>query len=111
MALRAPSFDHARKDPLPDNITISSQAKVVIVEGNYTLLNEEPWKQIADLVDDKWFVDAAENVARHRLAARHLEAGIEKTLDLALSRADENDVPNGTYIRTNLIEPDIRIVN
>jgi hypothetical protein len=50
---KVPGFDHALKDPVPDAITISSRTKVVIIEGNYTLLNEEPWSNIAELVHDK----------------------------------------------------------
>ncbi|KAG7144558.1 putative uridine kinase like protein [Verticillium longisporum] len=111
MIIRAPSFDHAEMDPVPNSISLSSEARLVIIEGNYTLLNEAPWDQIADLVDDKWFVDVAEDMAHLRLAARHLKAGIENIMELALLRADENDVPNGAYIRKNLVEPNVRIIN
>ncbi|KAH7207824.1 P-loop containing nucleoside triphosphate hydrolase protein [Fusarium redolens] len=51
--IKAPGFDHARKDPIPDAIEISSHAKVVIIEGNYLLLDQEPWSRISTLVDDK----------------------------------------------------------
>lgn len=51
--IRAPSFDHALKDPVEDAIVVSSQTKLVIVEGNYTLLDEEPWAGISELVDDR----------------------------------------------------------
>lgn len=50
---RAPSFDHAVGDPVPDAIAISSRCRVVIIEGNYTLLNEKPWNRISDLVDER----------------------------------------------------------
>ncbi|KAF3343478.1 60S ribosomal protein L15 [Verticillium dahliae VDG2] len=53
MIIGAPSFDHAEMDPVPNSISLSSEARLVIIEGNYTLLNEAPWDQIADLVDDK----------------------------------------------------------
>ncbi|RXG47332.1 hypothetical protein VDGE_30822 [Verticillium dahliae] len=53
MIIRAPSFDHAEMDPVPNSISLSSEARLVIIEGNYTLLHEAPWDQIADLVDDK----------------------------------------------------------
>lgn len=49
----APSFDHAEKDPVEDTIVVSSRTRIVIIEGNYTLLDEQPWRQIADLVDDR----------------------------------------------------------
>ncbi|KAF5257521.1 hypothetical protein FOXYS1_11957 [Fusarium oxysporum] len=109
--IKAPGFDHARKDPIPDAIEISSRAKLVIIEGNYILLDQEPWSRISTLVDDKWFVDVPVDIARERLASRHLRAGIETTIDKAIKRADENDIPNGEYIRSHLIEPNVRIIN
>lgn len=44
----APSFDHATKDPVEDSIVISSRTRIVIVEGNYTLLNQAPWSNVAN---------------------------------------------------------------
>lgn len=51
------------------------------------------------------------DIARERLASRHLRAGIETTIDTAIKRVDENDIPNGEYIRSHLIEPNVRIIN
>ncbi|KAF5641646.1 panthothenate kinase uridine kinase-related [Fusarium sp. NRRL 52700] len=109
--IKAPGFDHALKDPIPDAIEISSRTKIVIIEGNYVLLDQDPWSCISTLVDDKWFVDVPVDIARERLASRHLRAGIETTLDAAIKRADENDIPNGEYIRSHLIEPNVRVIN
>ena len=52
--LQAPSFDHAKQDPIADDIKISSRSKVAIIEGNYTLLNETPWSGISKIVDDRY---------------------------------------------------------
>ncbi|KAF4414872.1 panthothenate kinase uridine kinase-related [Fusarium acutatum] len=109
--IKAPSFDHARKDPIPDAIEISTRANIVIIEGNYVLLDQEPWSRISPMVDDKWFVDVPVDIARERLASRHLRAGIETTIEAAIKRADENDIPNGEYIRSQLIEPNVCIIN
>ncbi|RBR00871.1 hypothetical protein FVER53590_10976 [Fusarium verticillioides] len=109
--IKAPGFDHARKDPIPDATEIPSRAKVVIIEGNYVLLNQEPWSRISTLADDKWFVNIPVDIARERLASRHLKAGIETTIGAAIKRADENDIPNGEYIRSHLIAPNVRIIN
>ncbi|KAJ9134260.1 Nicotinamide riboside kinase [Pleurostoma richardsiae] len=111
LAIRAPSFDHAVKDPVPDDIEILSTTKVVIIEGNYTLLDQPPWRKIAKLVDDRWFVDVPPEIAKERLIARHLRAGIETSREAAAQRAEENDIPNGALIRSHLIEPDVRIFN
>lgn len=35
-----PSFDHGVGDPVPDNVQIVPQNKIVLVEGNYLLLGE-----------------------------------------------------------------------
>ncbi|KAH7304273.1 phosphoribulokinase/uridine kinase [Stachybotrys elegans] len=109
--LLAPSFDHAVKNPVEDSIAISSRTRVVIVEGNYTLLDDDPWRQIANIVDDRWFIDVNPQVALERLVTRHIQAGIETSRDAAVARALENDIPNGDMIRSKLIEPTIRIIN
>ncbi|KAF1846973.1 P-loop containing nucleoside triphosphate hydrolase protein [Cucurbitaria berberidis CBS 394.84] len=107
----APSFDHAIKDPVQDAITVSSRTRLVIVEGNYTLLRQSPWNQVADAYDERWFVDAPVKLVKDRLAQRHLAAGIETSALAAAQRAEENDIPNGELIRSLLIRPDVVIEN
>ena len=51
--LYAPSFDHAIKDPVQNVIRISSRTRLIIVEGNYTLLDQSPWRDIASMCDEK----------------------------------------------------------
>lgn len=51
--IHAPSFDHAVQDPVEDDIVISSRNCVVIIEGNYTLLNQKPWSEITKFCDEK----------------------------------------------------------
>jgi pantothenate kinase len=46
--ITVPSFDHAVKDPVQEAIRIPSCTRVVIVEGNYTLLRQKPWNEIAE---------------------------------------------------------------
>ncbi|KAF2015185.1 nicotinamide riboside kinase [Aaosphaeria arxii CBS 175.79] len=111
LVIKAPSFDHALKDPVQDEILISSRNRLVIIEGNYTLLDEMPWRDIASLSNEKWFVDIPAEVARDRLAKRHLAAGIENSFAQAVARAEANDLPNGDMIRSRLIKPDVIIEN
>jgi pantothenate kinase len=51
-AISVPSFDHAKKDPVERDICVLSSQKIVLLEGNYLLLNENPWKVIQGLVDE-----------------------------------------------------------
>ncbi|KAM5553556.1 hypothetical protein ABKV19_025667 [Rosa sericea] len=50
----APSFDHGVGDPVEDDIFVSIQDKVVIVEGNYLFLDNGVWKEISSMFDEKW---------------------------------------------------------
>ena len=96
--LYAPSFDHAIKDPIDNDIAIAPSVRIVIFEGNYCSLNKEPWKDAAELMDERWFVDVDFDVARKRLIHRHVKAGIAANEEEAGKRADENDLVNGKEI-------------
>jgi pantothenate kinase len=100
-----PGFDHALKDPCPEKISIQPVNALVIIEGSWLLLDEEPWRQISSLVDDTWFVDVTAELARHRIAKRHIGSGIEETWEDAVRRAESNDLPNGDEIRNRLVKP------
>lgn len=96
----APSFDHAKKDPVYDDIPIGPFARIVVIEGNYCSLGTgaPEWKEAAELMDELWFVDVDIEVARRRLIARHVKAGIAKDEAEAADRADNNDLVNGKMI-------------
>ncbi|KXH45235.1 phosphoribulokinase/uridine kinase [Colletotrichum salicis] len=53
----APTFDHKVKESVPDGFTVEADVQFCIIEGNYLLVDKEPWSQIADLVDDRWLGD------------------------------------------------------
>lgn len=97
-AVSAPTFDHAIKDPVPNGAVVPPETEICIFEGNYLLSDEEPWRAIGDLADDRWLVRVDSGTARQRLATRHLRAGIEKNMEDAIKRAERNDMVNGEYV-------------
>ncbi|PKY01760.1 P-loop containing nucleoside triphosphate hydrolase protein [Aspergillus campestris IBT 28561] len=105
--LYAPSFDHESKDPVENGIAITDDTTILILEGNYVLLDEPQWREVAPLMDLRVFVDADPSEARDRIARRHVQVGIEGTLADAYRRADSNDCLNARTIRGKLIPPDI----
>lgn len=107
--ITCPSFDHAVKDPVPDGIVIPRHANIIILEGLYLLLQDEPWRRIAKFVDETWFLDTDEEIARPRLAARHLAAGICRSIEDGFARADDNDLPNGKYLTSHGMSPTVVI--
>ncbi|KAL1902965.1 hypothetical protein Sste5346_000877 [Sporothrix stenoceras] len=105
VAVLAPSFDHAVKDPVAGSISIGPRQRIVIFEGNYVCLDKEPWRTASDAqhMDERWFVDVDFTVARKRLIKRHVAAGIAADAEAAAARADENDLVNGAEIVAGLV--------
>jgi pantothenate kinase len=104
----APSFDHAIKDPVEDSLPILPLPahRVVVIEGIYVLLDKDPWREAAGMMDLKVFVRVEREVARRRLVRRHVAAGIAKDEEEADRRAVENDLVNGEMIERLLLPVD-----
>jgi pantothenate kinase len=102
--LYAPSFDHAVKDPVADDIPILATTRVLIFEGNYLSLDREPWRTAAGLMDELWFVEVDFETARKRLVPRHVRAGIAANEEEADRRVRENDLVNGEEIVKGRLE-------
>ena len=94
----APSFDHAVKDPVADDIAIPATARVVVFEGNYLSLDRSPWREAAELMDELWFVEVEGERARERLVERHVRTGVAGSREEAARRVEENDLVNGREI-------------
>ena len=94
----APSFDHAVKDPVEDDIPIAPTTQVVIFEGLYTMLDRESWREAAKLMDELWFIDVPMDLAIARLVKRHVAAGISPDPEHARIRVMESDMRNGREI-------------
>ncbi|XBH67595.1 hypothetical protein VPH35_095953 [Triticum aestivum] len=92
----APSFDHGVGDPVENDIFVKPQHKIVIVEGNYLLLEEDVWRDIRDMFDEKWFIDIDIDVSMQRVLQRHIGTGKEP--DVAAWRISYNDRPNAELI-------------
>jgi pantothenate kinase len=71
----APAFDRALEEPIAGAIAIAPEAVLVIVEGNYLLLDESPWSEARGLLDAAWYVRIDAAVRVERLIARHRRFG------------------------------------
>lgn len=109
--IKAPSFDHAVKDPVPEAIHIMPHHRIIVVEGLYTFLSIEPWYQAGILFDERWFIDVDIVEARRRIIDRHVITGIAKDREGAVTRADENDMPNGIFVIHNSLTRTMTILS
>ena len=99
--INAPSFDHAVKDPVENDISISKETRIVIFEGLYLSLDREPWSSAARLMDESWFLNIDRQLAWKRLVDRHVASGIVPNLAAAESRVATTDMLNAEDILNN----------
>ena len=94
---RFPGFDHVRGDPLPDQIELLPGSKIVIVEGNYVLLDNEPWCDLREQVfDQSWYLQLDKNERERRLLGRLTGTGLSTAE--ARRRIVTNDNPNAELL-------------
>jgi pantothenate kinase len=72
-----PGFERVLEQPVAAAIAIPASVRVVVSEGNYLLLEDDPWPRVRALFDEVWFVDLADQERVRRLVARHTEFGKE----------------------------------
>jgi pantothenate kinase len=73
----APEFRRTLDEPVAASIAIPADVPLVITEGNYLLMEQEPWKDIRAQLDEVWFVDTPPELRLARLVERHVSFGME----------------------------------
>lgn len=69
-----PLYNRAKHNPEENQVFVDSP--IVLIEGNYLLLNEKPWLEIHHLFDDTLFIEANIDELQQRLIARKMLGGI-----------------------------------
>lgn len=86
---------------------VTAADRLLVVEGNYLLLNEHPWPQAAPLFDLTVWIDVEEAELDRRLVARWAHYG--KTPEAARAWIDSNDMPNIRRVTQNSAPADVVI--
>lgn len=71
-----PAYSRIMHDVVPDSLIVD--APIVLIEGNYLLLDEEPWRELASLCDFTIFIEADRALLRERLIARKMRGGMAR---------------------------------
>ena len=87
-----PVFDRSLELSRAAAAIIGSDVKFILVEGNYLLLDEEPWSALAGLFDFSIFVDVPRAELERRLMERWRGHG--KSDEDAHAWIASNDLPN-----------------
>ena len=102
-----PVFDRSSDMAIAGAAEVSPDTRVVIVEGNYLLFDQAPWRSLADYWDLSLFLEVPETILRERLVQRWRDHGLSDH-DAAL-RADSNDLPNALRIQNHRLPADVLI--
>ncbi|WGW05690.1 nucleoside/nucleotide kinase family protein [Tropicibacter oceani] len=100
-----PVFDRSREEAIAGAARIGPETRIVVVEGNYLLLDEDPWRDLAAYWDLAAFLTVPEDELERRLIARWLSFGHDARA--AATKAQANDLPNARRVVRAVHAPDL----
>ena len=103
-----PGFERELEQPVAAAIALPPTARVVVSEGNYLLVDREPWPQVRALFDEVWFVDLPDRERLRRLVTRHTRFG--KDADQARSWALGPDQANADLVLASRDRADLVVL-
>lgn len=92
----APEFRRDIEEAIAGAIAIGPDTFLVITEGNYLLLDDQPWVQVREVVDEIWYLDVPDELRLERLLTRHMQFGRSRAQ--ALAWIASTDEPNAVRI-------------
>ena len=107
----APHFRRDLEEPIGSAIPVYAATPLVVTEGNYLLLDKQPWPQAREVVDEAWFLAPTEDQRLDQLIRRHERFGRspEEARERSLGTDQRNaEVINATAARADIV---IRLVD
>ena len=71
---------------------VETSSRIILIEGNYLLLNEAPWNRLRELFDFSIYLDVPIEELERRLVQRWLDHGFD--MAYATNWIASNDLPN-----------------
>jgi len=103
-AVRAPAFDRDLDSAIPDAILVRDDVPLVVVEGNYLLLDDGPWVAVRALLHEAWYL-TGDDTRVERLIARHVAHG--RTEEAAREWVLRSDEANARVIEPTAARADL----
>ncbi len=103
-----PVFDRSLELSRAAAAVVRPEHRILLVEGNYLLLDREPWSRLAPLFDMTVYLDVPFAELERRLIDRWLGYGF--TAEAARDRALSNDVPNARLVVSQSRPADFSVV-
>ena len=99
--VRFPIYSRRLHEPIPAAGTTDVSHRIVVVEGNYLLLDEDPWGTFRQLFDVRVFITASPETLIDGLRERHLRGG--KTAAVTERHIREVDLPNAQRMGASVV--------
>jgi putative kinase len=106
-SLTYPVYSRELHDPIPDAGLITAEQQVVILEGNYFLLDEPPWSDMQRLFDLRIMIFGQVPDLLDGLRARHLRG--RKTAEAVDDHLRRVDIPNMQYVLDHSRSADVTV--
>jgi len=103
--VNVPLFDRQADRVRPLGRTVDQTCSFLLVEGNYLLLDRQPWSDLRALFDCTIMVCAAKDALRERLIRRWLDHGFDRAG--AEAKALGNDIPNADLVMSQSLSADV----
>ena len=103
--IHIPVFDRDTDVSLAAARTIRPDHRIVLVEGNYLLLNEGRWAGLGTLFDLGILMQVPRDVLERRLISRWQAQNLDPME--ARKRAQQNDLPNGDRVLAGSRAPEV----
>jgi len=95
--ITVPAYDRTRHEPVPHAVTV--EADIVLLEGNYVLMPQRGWQDVAKRLHCGIWLDTPLALARSGIIQRHIATG--RTPEQAEEKWRENDWPNSLAALTS----------
>lgn len=92
-----PIYDRNLHDVVEDQIKVTKD--IILIEGNWLLLKQEPWKSMQQYADYKILILAEEEMLKERLISRKEKGGL--TREEAVAWYQNSDSKNVTRVLKN----------
>lgn len=100
-----PRFDRDLEEPIAAGVAVPADVPLVLTEGNYLLLEEDPWPRARGTMTQVWYLDVADELRRERLLARHVRHG--RSPEEARAWVETVDEPNARLIAATARRADL----
>ena len=100
----APDYVRGLEEAVAGSIEVAPDVQVVVVEGNYLLVDDEPWRSARAELDLAWWVEVPQVERLRRLVARHVRHGMAE--EAALAWATGPDERSAALVRATRARAD-----